>query len=517
MSLSFGSRVENTALVLVTLLLNATGLDWGLPSTARSKFYPSSSVSYEMPESDARRLYQTAPYESYHPDEGVLLKYLAAMQPSHMDFNPRRFNYPTFWVYVTGATLKLAQLLGFAELHDGKSWYVKHPDAMARIYLIGRMLAAFTGILTVLALAWALERWFGRVAGFVGGLTLALTPLWVRDVHFMLINVPAAFLSTLAAISFAESLRRERPSWLMLGFVFAGLAASTKYPAGAVGLVGVLVALIGFSGRASRLITQGVATAALAFFVGTPYALITPRAFLRDVLFEGQDKLGLADLGGVGVGALTVYGPGIVAVTVACVVLIGRWSDWRSRLILVWIVAGGLHRMLTGHEFLRYWILVLPAVAASIGAAAHYLWRVRRWRSLVLASVALMGAYSVNLVACLRGADVRDEEAAAIDRMASTDSSVGFFSSFYFDTPPVSSERHDLIDLTTHAEASPQVVVAGILRSGAQRAWWSRHREERYSRIVHEHGPWPGWRLWVEPGQDWYYTFPRVETALRLE
>src|SRR5205807_2594776 len=87
-------------------------------------------------------LYLTTPWASYHPDEGYILLGLSKMSPKALDFNPHGFLYPTLFIYATGIALKIAELLHYTHLDSSKYYYFSHPDQMARIYLVGRLLAA---------------------------------------------------------------------------------------------------------------------------------------------------------------------------------------------------------------------------------------------------------------------------------------------------------------------------------------------------------------------------------------
>ncbi len=129
-------------LFIISLLLNTIGLYWSLPSTERSRFYPQDTQRWYTAPKISGRLYQTAPFEPFHPDESFLLDAISNMDPAHLDFNPHFFNYPTLSIYLTAGSIKIADLLGYVKIVNSKEFYVANPDQMARIYIIGRLLAA---------------------------------------------------------------------------------------------------------------------------------------------------------------------------------------------------------------------------------------------------------------------------------------------------------------------------------------------------------------------------------------
>ena len=176
-------------------------------------------------------------------------------------------------------------------LANSKEYYVRHPDQMRRLYLIGRLLAAVMGAVGVLLLFFCARILFDSRVALFSAVALATTALWVRDAHFMLVNVPSAMWMIAAALAPAGAVRRVSARALLLSAFLAGLAASTKYPAGAA------VALTAYAWvrtplSSKRLLAPAlVSLSLLGFVVGTPYAIVEPGEFLRALSSEGRDKL----------------------------------------------------------------------------------------------------------------------------------------------------------------------------------------------------------------------------------
>ena len=157
-----------TVLVLAALAVGLTGINWGLPSEARNKLYfddrtpkapdlspqvVEKSWKYfpefswwpgrrDLPENLSSRTPRSVfnPIRTYHPDEYVVLKSISNMRPGRWDFDPRFFAWPNFFIYLVAVVLKLASLLGLVTLRPDLGFYYEHPDQIARLYLVGRLM-----------------------------------------------------------------------------------------------------------------------------------------------------------------------------------------------------------------------------------------------------------------------------------------------------------------------------------------------------------------------------------------
>jgi len=220
-------------LLVIALFFCLLGLNWALPDHERNHFYPRDVSWYEVSKTEGR-LYMISPYETYHPDEGFLLDAMSNMDPANLDFNPHFFNYPTLSIYLTGAVLKLGEMIGYVSAINSKAFYIENPDQIARVYLLGRSLVAVMSTLGVVALYFTAKLMFGRPTAFLSALTLAVMPLWVRNSHFMLVNVPSATWMIACALFAVIAIKQNSHFSLAISAVLAGLATSTRYLAGAI-------------------------------------------------------------------------------------------------------------------------------------------------------------------------------------------------------------------------------------------------------------------------------------------
>ncbi|HZP42495.1 MAG TPA: glycosyltransferase family 39 protein [Candidatus Binatia bacterium] len=497
-------------LFAAALALDVAGIGWGLPSAERSRNAPLDVRWYAAPQT-AARLYETAPYESYNPDEGAVLNALSHMRPRALDLNPHYFNYPTLWIYATGAALAAAAAAGAVRLEHAKAYYLARPEAMAAVYRVGRLLAATFAACGVVLVFVAVRTLFDAPTAALAGLALALTPLWVRDAHFMLVNVPAAVWMAASAALAARALARGSTAALVASGLAAGLAASTKYPAGAVVALPLLVAAER-AARAGRRRTAGgvaavVAAALVGFVAGTPYAVLAPREALAGIAFEARDKSGLAPPGLVAAGLVLAQGTVLAAVTVAGLGLVAvRIRDARHRFVLAWVAAGLAQRLVSPADPLRYLVLALPPLAVAAGLALAALRRALGGRvvgtaaALLLLAPALGYALDVDRVLC--GPDVRTVAAGWIAAQGAR--AVAVPGSLYFDMPPLDAERRRIVDLGTPEAGAADLAVVPSTRLARARPSLAG----RATLAVFRQGP---LALWTWPvaarPSDWAFTF----------
>jgi hypothetical protein len=159
------------AVVIVTsAVIFLTGIGWGLPSRAVDPFLfgdqPAWSgekilslapppavgagadvdanpirrdVAVVLNETDAQRAEIIRRYRlmSYQPDEFITLKSLSRIRENRGD--PRLYQYGGLWIYPVGALLKLGSIVGVVDLRSDQAFYLDHPEAFGRFYVVARL------------------------------------------------------------------------------------------------------------------------------------------------------------------------------------------------------------------------------------------------------------------------------------------------------------------------------------------------------------------------------------------
>lgn len=286
------------------------------------------------------------PY-SDHPDEGPQANRALGML-RRGDWNPHFFGKPSLYYYavklVFAAHLRYGEATGLyrsvADLPVTTDVYVAAPG----LFVWGRWLTVLLGTATVAGLLWLGLRWWDVRVGMVAAALLAALPFHIRHSQYLTQDVPSAFLALLALWAALDLLKNPRPRAYVLAGVLAGLAASTKYNAGAVALAVAAAHLLAWRRESLRRIGL-LALAGLcsvgAFVLTTPYIVLDfgtfyesafeqlrgygPQgsgdlrrtwpvmSYLRFFFAEGLAPLAaLAALLGIGLAVARRHGPGVV-------------------------------------------------------------------------------------------------------------------------------------------------------------------------------------------------------------
>ena len=228
----------------------------------------------------------------YNPDEVSIMT--RALSFAKGTLNPENFLYPTFFFYVlfawVGAWLGVLWLSGrVGSLGELQQLYFGDPTT---IYTAGRLLGAVAGTATI-ALVYALGRQIAnaRIA-LAAAMFVAVSPLHVRDSHYVKHDVPATLLIVLAYVAMLRvwpgtSGRPATRRDVWIAAAACGAAFSTHYYCVflAVPLLAVVVAHARTDGPravlreclAAAVISAGV------FFALSPYILLEPATVWRDV------------------------------------------------------------------------------------------------------------------------------------------------------------------------------------------------------------------------------------------
>ena len=250
-------RVVAVAVVIVTsAVIFLTGIGWGLPSRAVDPFLfgdqPAWSgekilslapppavgagadvdanpirrdVAVVLNETDAQRAEIIRRYRlmSYQPDEFITLKSLSRIRENRGD--PRLYQYGGLWIYPVGAMLKLASILGVIDLRSDQAFYLDHPEAFGRFYVVARLYAAIWGVIGAIAVFWLISQVASGVfLPMAAGIAFALMPVVVNMAHEAKPHLPGAVLVLLTIIAAARYLETGKRRWVLITGASAGAA-----------------------------------------------------------------------------------------------------------------------------------------------------------------------------------------------------------------------------------------------------------------------------------------------------
>ena len=220
----------------------------------------------------------------YHPDERLEVGHALRMVATG-DLHPHFFLKPTLFLYIQAAVFSVVQYV--ADTPVSEEMYSRgsvSPDPPASAFLYhwwGRCIAAVIGGLSVL-LAYAIgRRLYHPGVGLWAAFFLSITPRHALESHYAAVDVPVTCVCLLALLFTVRAFQAgERKDWALAG-LFAGFAASTKYPGGLIVLACVVALLLSppprtrLFDRTFLLGSAGIGAASLIGFVlGTPYAVL---------------------------------------------------------------------------------------------------------------------------------------------------------------------------------------------------------------------------------------------------
>jgi 4-amino-4-deoxy-L-arabinose transferase-like glycosyltransferase len=324
------------AILILALALRLKGITWGLP------------------------------YSFVNADESTVIPKAFAAARGHP--NPQFFFYPSFYFYLTAALYVLATpvwwLLGNGNLLAQTS-FVVDPGPY---FLLGRLLSVAMGTASVYLLYRLGRVAFGRPAGLLAALFLAVTPLHVAYSHMAVTDVTAVAFALLALVllqraagpeataSPAGSARvldpgpaRSRRRRLVAGAVVAGLATSTKYNLGMLVLPATVAAIYACDSEAAARVAAGGRTVLVwlrllvlrvylpmlvAFVLASPFVVLDAPHFLRDFRRQNQimDRgwLGFENVGNGFWYNVTPNLTGAIGVVLVVLAVAGlAWALWR--------------------------------------------------------------------------------------------------------------------------------------------------------------------------------------------
>ena len=255
-----------TAVGLLAFALRIVGLQYGLPAV-------------------------------YNPDEVAIMA--RALSFARGTLNPHNFLYPTLYFYVlfawVGVYLAWVWLSGrVASLGALQQLYFTDPTG---IYTAGRALGVAAGTATIAVLYRLAARLTDHRAAVAAAIFLCVSPLHVRDSHYVKHDVAATLAIVVAYLAMTRvwpCARAEGPVRrdTLLAGAACGLAFSTHYYCVFLAIPLSLVVVQGWRARGVAVCVQQVAYAAassmVVFFALSPFLLVEPLTALRDITANRQ-------------------------------------------------------------------------------------------------------------------------------------------------------------------------------------------------------------------------------------
>lgn len=429
-------------------------------------------------DTDARRAEIALRYRlyTYQPDELVTMRALGKMKPGEGDFDPRAYQYGGLWMYPVGAMLKAASICRLIELHggeEGRIYYLDHPDAFGRFYIVARLYSALWGIVGAWAVFEIVRRLLdGQIGPAVAAaLGYAAMPVVVNMAHEAKPHLAGAVLTLLAVLAADRFVRTgARRHWLLAGAVCGA----------AFGMV--LTALVSFAvlpvmtlfrpipwGRRFGITAGAVAVGLAVYCVTNPYVPINlirgGKSALTSNTQNTKDFYRAADLGRgfVNTAKLVARGasPVVAVAGVAGAIGLAAMADARRR----------RQEIRSPHASAAGWLLLGPAVLTLLQMAAFGAGKPAEYgRFGILPDVALLIAAVVALTLLTWAASpVRLLQPAALALLALCTAVVGgqYLWNFVLDSRPVTPRLLEASRLQQLAQQGGQPLTVALLAEPA--------------------------------------------------
>ena len=162
---------------------------------------------------------------SYQPDEFTTFAALSQMKPGRGDLDPRTYKYGGLWTYPVGVLLKVASFVGLVRLTPDSAYYLDHPEAFGRFYVVARLYSACWGILGVIAVFLIVRRICGSdTAAFCAALCFMLMPVVMTAAHEAKPHLAGTTLTLLAVLCGARFVELGRRSLAIATALLCGAA-----------------------------------------------------------------------------------------------------------------------------------------------------------------------------------------------------------------------------------------------------------------------------------------------------
>ncbi len=168
----------------------------------------------------------------------ITFRALSRLHPGRLDLDPRLYQYGGLWIYPVGGLLRLAAAAHRLTLRTDLAFYLDHPDAFARFYVVARLYSAAWGLVGVVVVYGLARELTGRtlVAATAAGVYAAM-PVVVNAAHEAKPHLAGTVL-TLATVWAAARYRRTGRGWAWAaalagaaaGMVLTGVAAWAVLP-----------------------------------------------------------------------------------------------------------------------------------------------------------------------------------------------------------------------------------------------------------------------------------------------
>lgn len=347
---------------------------------------------------------------SIQPDEQYVLNSVSKLSLNPLQLKVRTFLYGHFHTYAVGASLMLAEAIGYVTLTTDRKYYMKNPGMVSRIFAAGKLMGIIFGALAIPVVFLLGKTLFDWQTGLVAAALFTFIPQMVFEARVLKPGVFGQLWLCLSVFFAARLLYRPQMRFYILSGIMAGLAMGSSFFFAHAILALLMVHLLLWKNRQVSLVQlSGPAVSALLctiFFLATNPSVIWLFEEFRASIFKANEYAGGSYLSfflnpayhwRVFIGFSQSLGIGLTLVTIGGLIL-SLYRKSREDLLLVglflicYVIYFKAMSHVTPHHQVGFFVVAVLLASHAIT------WFLREVRILVLLKSVAVALVFLNLV-----------------------------------------------------------------------------------------------------------------------
>ncbi|MEW6556596.1 MAG: glycosyltransferase family 39 protein [Elusimicrobiota bacterium] len=229
---------------------------------------------------------------AYHPDESEVLKAYQGINPKKLDFRLSTVTVQTkgtFQPYLMAVWIKIASVFKLVKISSSFDYYKANPRELVKLYVTGRSLSIFFGILTVILLFFMAKIFYNDYRiGLLSAFLLAITPIHAIWSHYIGTDALLTFEVCLVFLLCFYILKNGSNKIYLFTGLLVGLTGATKYSIIPLTLIPVIAHYLSSNKFFNKKLFLYLLFVPAGFILGNPYSVLEPRCFYETLKYSSQ-------------------------------------------------------------------------------------------------------------------------------------------------------------------------------------------------------------------------------------